>query len=113
MKITLKYPIPISGNNGVETETNELNFVERIKLKHLKSMPDGVDMKNIQPKNMIPFIASIANIPVKSAEEIDLIDMSEIGVAMELLMGEFQKTGKSTHGQSRESTISPQPKSGN
>lgn len=82
-KVELQYSITIPGVDGKEVETKVLNF-GRIKAKHLKTLPDSLflgeeEAQRMRPDEMIPLIAGLADIPIESAEEIDMIDLMKIG----------------------------------
>jgi len=86
-KIKLTFPIPVP--KPTEEEPDKVEMIDelvfhRLKLKHFKliSMEEWEKMSEQQDVvNMIPFIALATDIPVKSAEEIDLADLETVSEA--------------------------------
>ena len=97
--IKLEYSIPIKiKEEGVPrtVNTNELTM-GRLKVKHLKSLPAGFmdgEGKAINPIEMIPLIASITDISVESAEEIDISDLENIVEVLSDFLPNSPETGK-------------------
>ena len=93
--IKLKYAIPIPGEGGKIISTNEIR-IGRLKAKHLKLFPENFmeGKGNLNPADMIPLIAGIANIPESAADEIDIEDMSEVAEALQDFLGKSLETGK-------------------
>ncbi len=93
--IKLKHSIPIPKEGGGEVDTNELRL-GRFKAKHLKLLPDNFmnDEGKLNPTDVIPLIAGLANIPNESADEIDMEDMTEIAEGLESFLSESLETGK-------------------
>ena len=93
--IELKYPIPVKLDNGTETEVNVLQL-QRLKAKHLKLLPKNFSENNgkMEPAEIIPLIAGLANIPMESADEIDLEDLMLIAEEMESFLSVSLETGK-------------------
>lgn len=97
--IKLQFPIPVKtvkedGSEEVK-QCDTLTF-GRLKAKHLKLLPASF-MENegeISAADLIPIIASVANIPEESADEIDLVDLQSIGEAMESFLSASLGTGK-------------------
>ena len=77
--INLKYPISIPKAGGGEIETTRLKM-GRLKLKHLRLLPhDFVEKEGkVELASLIPLIAGIADIPIESADEIDIEDFENI-----------------------------------
>ena len=97
-EIKLKYSIPIPKKDGGEVKTNELTM-GRLKVKHLKLLPDGFmeseeNAKKINPLEFIPIIAGLTNIPVQSAEEIDVDDLFSIVETLVDFLDIAPETGK-------------------
>jgi len=93
--INLKWAIPIEGKDGQIIKTKELEL-GRLKAKHFKFLPKDFMEKNgqIEPQQMIPLIAGLANIPVESADEIDMEDLPIIAEGLESFLSGYQETGK-------------------
>ena len=98
-KIVLDFPIPIKAENGNIVRTNELEF-GRMKAKHLKLLPKGFVESGgkIDPQDIIPLIAGLADIPIESAEEIDIEDLNEVAEVLSDFLSQFQATGKKPSG---------------
>lgn len=82
-EVPLEYPITITDSDGKKIKTNTITL-GRIKAKHLKTLPDSLflgeeEAQRMRPDEMIPLIAGLADIPIESAEEIDMIDLMKIG----------------------------------
>lgn len=90
--VKLKYPIPIPQEGKEDITTNELRL-GRFKSKHLKLLPDNFD-GNLSPREIIPLIAGLANIPEASADEIDIADLEEVVKELQSFFEGFQETGK-------------------
>ena len=94
--IELKYPIPVKLENGTETEVNVLQL-QRLKAKHLKLLPKGfgIGEGKIEPSEIIPLIAGLANISMESAGEIDVVeDLTAIAEELESFLLQSQEDGK-------------------
>jgi hypothetical protein len=80
--IDLKYAIPLKTKDGV-TQLKQLTMT-RFKAKHLKLLPKntGTDGK-VAPEKMIPIIAGLTNIPIDSADEIDMDDLIVLSKELE------------------------------
>ena len=76
-KIELKHPVSYE-----DTEYSELEFVERIKMKHLKKVPVNVSEKiasgEMNFEGLIPLIAALTEVPVGVIEEIDIEDIPAV-----------------------------------
>lgn len=108
--ILLEYPIDIKSDTGsVMTMTSiTLRRMKAKDLKHIKSN----DIEN-NPYVMIPLIAALADIPVTTADEIDIVDLNKIIKDRLLnLLGGFPGTGSKSSGESQESITSPPATSG-
>lgn len=100
-KVNLKYPVLYTTDKGTKIELNELEFT-RIKVRNLKALPKGFfDNVNesgqlrVNPIDFLPLIASLANIPVETADEIDFEDLTYIvSEVIVPFLGESQKSGK-------------------
>lgn len=89
--IELKYPIKAEGK-----ELHEL-VLTRPKAKHFKNIrmtQNAHGGTDLEMKDMLKLIASLANIPPSSVDNIDMVDMEEIGQAIEGMMGKSKKAGK-------------------
>jgi hypothetical protein len=93
--VELKHPIPVAKEGGGTVEVSKLTF-GRIKAKHLKLLPDSFigDEGKIAPRDIIPIIAGIADIPEEAADELDLDDLMEIAEKLESFFGQSLETGK-------------------
>ena len=92
--VKLKYSIPITLDSGEIINTNELK-IGRLKAKHLKLLPENF-MENegkLNPSDMIPLIAGLANISVSTADEIDMEDIAEVAEALQDFLGQSPETG--------------------
>lgn len=94
--VKLKYSIPIPKQGGGTANVSELSL-SRLKAKHLRALPkdfmegDG----KINPVEIISLIASMADIPESSADELDMEDLLVIAEKLTNFLGESLKTGKS------------------
>jgi len=106
--INLEYPIEIkSSNGGVITATSiTLRRMKAKDLKHVK--PDTAS----DPYSTIPLIAALADIPIESADEIDMIDLKKIQEKLSIFLEGFQGSGSKSSGESQASIISPPAISG-
>lgn len=97
--VELKHPIPIKKEGGGTVEVSKLTF-GRVKSKHLKLLPDSFmeDEGKIAPRDIIPIIAGLADIPGESADEIDLEDLMEIAEKLEYFFAQSLETGKKSSG---------------
>ena len=101
MKFKLDYPIMVPSANGKEMEISNLNL-GRLKAKHLKAMPDSMfdeGGKNVKPYDIIPLVAALADIPIESAEELDVADLMKIGVELGNFLSESLATGEKSSGE--------------
>ena len=86
IKAILQYPITIkrtiiTDGKAVEKEEEIVELeLGRLLLKDLRNLPVGCIDKNgnFAPEAFIPMVASSANIPIESAEQIDFRDLDEI-----------------------------------
>lgn len=87
--IKLKYSISVPGKDDSIVNINELRL-GRLKAKHLRLLPDDFMEKGgkMNAAGMIHLIAGLANIPVESADEIDMEDLTAISEAL----GDFLST---------------------
>jgi len=93
--IELKYPIPIPKEGGGTVDVNQLT-IGRLKAKHLRALPEDFSAKKgeIEPKELIPLIAAITDIPESSADEIDLEDLMTFAEDLESFLEGFPGVGK-------------------
>lgn len=93
--VKLKYPIPIPTDGGETVDVYELKM-GRFKAKHLKLLPDSFmeDKGSISPKDIIPLIAGLANIPESAADELDMEDLTEVAESLQSFLGKSLGTGK-------------------
>jgi hypothetical protein len=93
--VNLKYSIPVPKEGGGSVNINELSL-GRLKAKHLRLLPKNFmeDEGKINPADVIPLIAGLAEIPVESAEEIDIEDLMEVADSLQGFLGESLETGK-------------------
>jgi len=98
--VELKYPIPKFDKEGNECEEKitSLTF-GRLKAKHFKLFTaekiEKLTNKQVDPYDMIPIIAALTNIDIKSADEIDAEDLPNLSDKLEDHMGKYQETGES------------------
>ena len=95
IKIILKYSIPVRKEDGGMISVNELEL-GRLKAKHLKLLPKDFSEKggNLEPSDIIPLIAGLTNIPLESADEIDLDDLGAIAEDLEGFLKKSLTTGE-------------------
>ncbi len=84
--VKLAYPIPVP--KPTEAEPNKIEMIDtltfrRLKVKDFKKMPpeEWEKMRENDKQDIIsllPFIAIAADIPVSSAEEIDIVDLQSV-----------------------------------
>ena len=93
--VKLKYSIPIPKEGGGVVNTNELKL-GRLKAKHLRLLPDNFmeTEGELNPGDVIPLIAGLANIPESAADEIDMADLEGVAEALQSFLGESLKTGE-------------------
>ena len=93
--IELKYPIPIPKGGGGTVEVSTLKL-GRLKAKHLRALPKDFAKRegDVEPAELIPLIAAIADIPESSADEMDVEDLMTFAEALEDFLGESLKAGK-------------------
>jgi len=93
--VKLKYSIPIPKEGGGTVDVNQLKM-GRLKLKHLRLLPEDFAEKEgkIAPAELIPLIAGVADIPIESADEIDLEDVEAIVEGLMDFLADFLQTGK-------------------
>lgn len=94
--IELKYPIPVEKEGGGTVDVSVLKL-GRLKAKHLRVLPKGFAAQegNVEPAELIPLIAAIADIPESSADEMDVEDLIVFAEALEDFLGKSLMTGKS------------------
>jgi hypothetical protein len=98
--IPLTHPIPYKTNEGTVIDLHEIK-IGRLKAKHLDSLPDcivnpigkggGKNKNHIVPKEFIPFIASVAELPLETVKELDLNDLMDISDVLADSMGVKEK----------------------
>lgn len=106
--INLDYPIEVkSPNGGVVTASSiTLRRMKAKDLKHIKR--DEAD----NPYSTIPLIAALADIPIESADEIDITDLKKIHEKLSVFLEGFPGSGSKLSGESQASIISPPATSG-
>ena len=96
-RIELEFPIKVPKEGGGDMEISVL-VLNRVKGRDLDHIPAGLLEKGgkVEPQEVIPFIASLANIPLESAREIDFVDLIKAIGALEdfLTYALSPKTGK-------------------
>lgn len=94
--VQLKYPIPIPKEGGGTANVSELSL-SRLKAKHLRALPkDFMESEGkINSVDIIPLLASIADIPESSADELDMEDLMVIAEELTTFLGQSLQTGKS------------------
>jgi hypothetical protein len=98
--IKLTYPIPYKTDDGNEIDIHEIK-IGRLKAKHLDSFPDcitkpsnnggGKQKIHIVPKEFIPFIAAVSELPIDTIKELDLNDLISIADILADSMGIKEK----------------------
>lgn len=93
IKIKLEYPIP-----GKEpgTEINRIK-IGRFKAKHLRFLPKNFAEKDgkLEPAEILPLIAAMANLPEELIDEIDAAtDLVRIGKELESFFQKSRQLGK-------------------
>ncbi len=93
--IKLKFSIQVPQEDGSTIDVSQLR-IGRLKAKHLKALPKGFVAREgeIEPAELIPLIASIADIPESSAEEMDLEDLLVFAEELEDFLESALQTGK-------------------
>lgn len=93
--VDLEHSIPVKKEGGGTVEVSKLTF-GRVKSKHLKLLPDSFYESDgkIAPREIIPLIAGLADIPMESADEIDLDDLGVIGEKLESFFEKSLATGE-------------------
>ncbi len=93
--VQLKYPIPIPKEGGGTVKVNQLEM-GRFKAKHLKLLPDSFmeDQGKINPKDIIPLIAGLAEIPESAADEIDMEDLMGVAESLQGFLEKSLETGE-------------------
>jgi len=93
--VELKHPIPVPKEGGGIVEVNKLEL-GRLKAKHLRLLPEDF-MKNdgiLSPKDILPLLAGLSNLPESSIDEIDMEDLSEVAEALQVFLETSLETGK-------------------
>lgn len=92
--VELGYPIFVKSEGGGEVEVSKLTF-GRVKSKHLKLLPASFmeEEGKILPHEVIPIVAGLADIPLESAEEIDLEDLIKMAEKLESFFAQSLETG--------------------
>ena len=100
IKLKLSYPI-LTQKGTEEVEVNVLKL-DRLKLKHLKHLPDAFfddeKREGMNVLDLVPLIAGASGLPVEAIEEVDLVDLNTIWEAIADLLGEYLQTGDSESG---------------
>jgi len=78
MTIKLKHPLPVD-HGGKTFEVSELHF-KGFKAKHLELLPDNFYESGgkLKPKEMIPLIAGLANVPIEAVKEMSIGDLFKV-----------------------------------
>jgi len=97
--VKLKYSIPIPKTGGGTIDVNQLKM-GRLKLKHLRLLPKDFAEREgkVAPAELIPLIAGVADIPVESADEIDIEDVEAIVEGLMSFLADFLQTGEKPSG---------------
>jgi len=96
--VKLKWSIPIPKEGGGEVHVKELRL-GRLKAKHLRLLPEGF-MENagsLEPAQILPLLAGLADIPESSIDELDIIDdLPEVAEVLQNFLEESlsPETGK-------------------
>jgi len=77
--IKLEYPIPVPKEGGGFVQVSQLT-IGRLKAKHLKALPDNfIESKGqILAADIIPLLASVAEVPETSIDEMDFEDLMRV-----------------------------------
>jgi len=94
-EVKLKYPIPIPKEGGGTVDVDRLKM-GRLKLKHLRLLPKDFAEREgkVDPAELIPLIAGIADISIESADEIDVDDIEGIAEKLLSFLAESLPDGK-------------------
>ena len=97
--VKLNSSIPVPKEGGGTINVNELTLPDRLKTKHLKKLPSTFfenEGKNINPIDLIPFMAALLDLPESSIDEIDIDDLSTIAESLPQMLTKkkFLKTGE-------------------
>jgi hypothetical protein len=82
--VKLKYPIPFKAKDGLVINMASLN-IGRLKAKHLKYLPENTE--TLKPSELLPLIAALCEIPIETAEELDIEDLNSVSSALTDIMG--------------------------
>jgi len=98
--IELKYPIPVPKEGGGIVEVSQLKL-GRLKAKHLRALPKDFEEREgkVEPAELIPLIAAIADLPESSVDELDLEDLMTFAEDLESFLGEFLPGGGKSFGE--------------
>ena len=96
--VKLKHSIPVPKEGGGEVYVKELRL-NRLKAKHLKLLPEGfMESKgSLEPAQIIPLLAGLADIPESSIDELDIMDdLPEVAKVLQDFLEKSlsQETGK-------------------
>lgn len=94
--IKLKFPIPVPKQGGGNVNVSEVTL-RRFKTKDLKNLPkDFVNKKGkgMEPAQLVPLIAGLAELPESAIDEMDLEDLMVIAEGIGDFLSESLGTGK-------------------
>lgn len=89
--VTLEYPITVKRGDK-EMQINILTM-QRIKLKHIKLLPDSCfendGLENINPKDLIPILAVLAGVTEDEVGEVDFEDLEALSNGIKKSLEKF------------------------
>jgi hypothetical protein len=97
--VKLKYSIPYE----VDSKTINLSEItlRRMKAKDFKHLPKSLmrnEGKGIAAQDMLPLIAAISDLPLKTIEELDIEDMINISKELEDFLAVSPESGEKLSG---------------
>jgi len=96
--VELKNSIPVWQKGKEDPFMVSSLSLGRMKAKHLKLLPKNFSKNNgkeIDASELLPLIAGLADMELKSIEELDMEDLMVIAEELTSFLGQSLKTGKS------------------
>ena len=80
MKYTLKNPITVPAcGDKPEHEVTELILADRMKVKHLKNVPnDAFSGEGVNPVKFVPAIVAMSGLPESVIDELEFTDLAAL-----------------------------------
>jgi len=80
MEVEIRKPIKIPTAGGKFVETNILRFPDELKAKHIQYFPKAFVNGGTEadPKEIVPFVAGVLELPLSIVEEMDLADLLKV-----------------------------------